>query len=115
MNDSKLAEILYHACTYHKNFPGDPMHPWDELPPQIKAAWVSAATAVESHVNHVYSRDPLPRRSEQSQTDREHYAIVALIEAHRNEFDTYLNDLTNTASLNDKQTQNRNRQNKANQ
>lgn len=39
---------------------------------------------------------------EQSEMDRELYAIAALIEAHREEFDGYLTDLAGTVSLRDR-------------
>jgi hypothetical protein len=44
-----LAEVAYQAygsATNHKNFRGDPMPAWDELPDAIKHAWTVAADAI---------------------------------------------------------------------
>jgi len=48
-----LAELAYHAygdTTDHKNFLGDPMPEWVDLPEKIKDAWFSAAIAVRASV-----------------------------------------------------------------
>ena len=45
----KLAQIAYAAygeATNFKNFRGDPMPPFEELPEQIQKAWCFAAIAI---------------------------------------------------------------------
>lgn len=47
------ARIAYHAygqTTDFKNFRGEPMPAFDDLPDPIKRAWVAAAEAVAHHV-----------------------------------------------------------------
>lgn len=49
MNPEPLARKGYHAyggITEHKNYKGDPMPKFDELPPKIQAAWTAFAARV---------------------------------------------------------------------
>lgn len=49
MNDKTLGEIAYDAygkTTDYKNFMGNPMPTWGDLPPKIKEAWENAALKV---------------------------------------------------------------------
>ena len=51
--DSTLARLAYHAYgsqTNFKNFQGNPMPEWHELPENIRKAWCKAASAVENEV-----------------------------------------------------------------
>ncbi len=44
-----LARVAYHAYGEHtdfKNFQGNPMPKWEELPDRIRGAWRQAAAAV---------------------------------------------------------------------
>ena len=46
---AKLAYEAYGNVTGHKNFQGDPMPSWEELPPRIQLAWDAAAvTALQA-------------------------------------------------------------------
>lgn len=50
---SSLAQVAYAAygqSTENKNFLGDPMPAWEDLPEAIKSAWVAAAAAVAEEV-----------------------------------------------------------------
>lgn len=47
---TRLAEIAYRAygeTTDFKNFRGEPMPEWDDLPEKIRQAWTAAAGAVK--------------------------------------------------------------------
>ena len=44
--DGAIAYEAYGDVTDHKNYMGNPMPAWDDLPDQIKAAWRAAAQAV---------------------------------------------------------------------
>lgn len=48
-----LAYTAYGRETDFKNFKGEPMPRWEELPPRIRSAWVAAATAVYVRVSSV--------------------------------------------------------------
>ena len=53
MQDDSLARIAYEAygqSTDNKNFRGDPMPAWGDLPVTIQQAWVAATTAVAEEV-----------------------------------------------------------------
>lgn len=43
---AKTAYEAYGQETNHKNYRGEPMPEWDELPEQIKGAWIQAAGSV---------------------------------------------------------------------
>ena len=47
---TRLARVAYQAygqVTDFKNFRGDPMPDWDDLPEHIQQAWIAAADAVK--------------------------------------------------------------------
>jgi hypothetical protein len=51
MRAPDLAQLAYKAygnVTGHKNFQGDPMPAWEELPPVIQLAWDAAAVTAGS-------------------------------------------------------------------
>lgn len=53
MTDTELAQVAYRAygeTTDFKNFRGDPMPEWADLPQKIQQAWVAAADAVKEEV-----------------------------------------------------------------
>jgi hypothetical protein len=43
---AQTAYSAYGSITDYKNYRGEPMPAWDDLPDQIKRAWMSAANAV---------------------------------------------------------------------
>jgi hypothetical protein len=43
---AKVAYRAYSATTGNKNFQGNPMPAWDDLPETIREAWAAAAEAV---------------------------------------------------------------------
>jgi hypothetical protein len=48
-NPEDLAKAAYHAygkTTDFKNYQGNPMPAWDDLPPKIQEAWVNASKAI---------------------------------------------------------------------
>lgn len=45
-----VAYSAYGAITNYKNFRGDPMPEFEDLPPQIIAAWMAAVGAVAKEV-----------------------------------------------------------------
>ena len=48
-NPETLAALAYDAyggTTDHKNYQGNPMPAWADLPPKIKAAWIAATKAI---------------------------------------------------------------------
>jgi hypothetical protein len=45
-----MAYEAYGEITGHRNFQGDPMPEWDDLPSTIKAAWAAAAATVKREV-----------------------------------------------------------------
>ena len=47
---AKVAYGAYGAATDRKNFHGEPMPSWDELPTAIRTAWMLAAEAVRHRV-----------------------------------------------------------------
>jgi hypothetical protein len=44
-NIARVAYAAYGDTVDHKNFRGDPMPEWDDLPPRIQDAWRAAANA----------------------------------------------------------------------
>lgn len=42
----RIAYAAYGGTTDHKNYRGEPMPPWEELPSIIQRAWMAAANAV---------------------------------------------------------------------
>lgn len=52
----KVGEVAYQAygdSAKWKNFLGDPMPKWDELPQEIKNHWREASQAAFDYVNHL--------------------------------------------------------------
>lgn len=50
-----LAKLAYHAYgqnTDFKNFQGNPMPQWEDLPDRIKEGWIAAAKAIEFQVSY---------------------------------------------------------------
>jgi hypothetical protein len=48
-NSEELARIAYHAygkTTSFKDYQGNPMPVWDDLPPKIQEAWANASNAI---------------------------------------------------------------------
>ena len=47
---AREAYDAYGATTLYKNFQGNPMPKWDDLPEKIRTAWVAAALRVRTCV-----------------------------------------------------------------
>lgn len=47
---ARIAYTAYGESTGNKNFLGDPMPAWEDLPDSIRTAWEAAAGAVASEV-----------------------------------------------------------------
>lgn len=48
-NRARVAYAAYGQTTDFKNFRGDPMPAWDDLPEKIREAWVNASRAAACH------------------------------------------------------------------
>lgn len=56
MNWTKVAQEAYEAYgrrTDFKNFQGNPMPKWEDLPPIIKEAWIVASRQAVASVNRI--------------------------------------------------------------
>lgn len=57
----RLAQHAYHAygaTTDYKNFRGEPMPEWKDLPDQIRAAWRSAAADIVFNLGYLHNIGP---------------------------------------------------------
>lgn len=67
MTLGRNAYMRYGAVTDFKNFRGDPMPSWSELPDQIRLAWIAAAV-VPAHTSNPYPESYNPLNSVIEQT-----------------------------------------------
>jgi hypothetical protein len=56
---AKIAYAAYGQTTGFKNFQGNPMPNWDDLPDTIQGAWVAASNAVAAYLMGPPSIDEL--------------------------------------------------------
>jgi len=49
VDNGRVAYEAYGVVVGHRNYAGDPMPAWDDLPEVIRRAWQAAAAAVLEH------------------------------------------------------------------